>query len=228
MGIIISSCKGESSRKYEEVYKSKLNRPSKREQRFKTYKFSTRSNRSSIRSSKSSLNIHRSQVQNTIPKIIKQTPLNESPLSFKSKSAEVLNRQKIIYQDKSCQVELDSIKYIQTPPRKSKTKAKSKSTSPHSNRNRNKMSHRRHKHIPDFQHRHQHHHHHYHHQIQKEKRILLNLDDGRYSPTFSVFSDMDQEYTNGRIGQSVFSSLYNQGNFLENYLIISFLNLKLI
>lgn len=103
----------------------------------------------------------------------------------------------------------------------------SKSLSPHYNRKKNlsrtrlsrskTMSRRRSQpgsqSAQPNQHHHHHHHHHYHHHPRHKFLNNIENDDLRMSPTVSIMSDMDGEYTRNSNGMSVFSSLYHQGLF---------------
>ncbi|RMZ94259.1 hypothetical protein BpHYR1_046908, partial [Brachionus plicatilis] len=139
MGIVVSSCKGKSSAKYEPSPKHRLNRetPSKREQRFKTYKISNRPKKTRQFEQK------------------RLTPCqNSSGTLCHCKSLDFLDKS-----DKCCQVDIEKTKSLVHRTTSTKILSlKSRSVSP----TKAKMNHRRPKHS-DLYYHHYHHHHHYHH-----------------------------------------------------------------
>lgn len=183
MGIVVSSCKSKSSIKNELSPRLRLNRdtPTKREQRFKTYKLSNRSKKNRL-------------LEEKIPYQI------DSEKSCHCKSLDCLKKI-----DKFCQVEINTKKnLIHRTTSTSILPLKNQSESPTTS----EMSNRRSKHSDLHRHFH-HHHHHYHHRNQRinfdrdniiaSPTISLLSDlEAEFSakPNLSIFSNL---YNQGNI-----------------------------
>lgn len=224
MGIIVSSCKGKSSAlKYElvdePVHTPSRPTPSKRDQRFKTYK-TLKTSRSNLVPSTTQhcLSTRLIRSENTADKRYK---LESTPI-YKCKSLQNLRDFNLIESypknksDKFCQVKLISPKSFHNLDRTSKSVSPCLTTNRRKNRSKTKMSNRKSNQQAQqqaFQHHHYHHHHY--HRSPKNKILLAHIDDDemRISPTISILSDIDADFNRN---VSVFSSLYNQGlNFIN-------------
>lgn len=201
MGIVVSSCKSKSSIKNEISPRLKLNRntPTKREQRFKTYKFSNRSKKTR--------------------QLDEKSPNQNSSEKFcYCKSLDCLNKI-----DKFCQVDIDTKKdLIHRTTSTNILPLESLSGSP----TREKMSHRRPKNNDLHRHYH-HHHHHYHHRkhkinfdcqdIRDSPTISLLSDlEAEYcaKPNLSIFSNL---YNQGNM-KIIFKLLCVRGFSSSHYI----------
>lgn len=190
MGIVVSSCKGKSSVKNELSPQLRLNRdkPSKREQRFKTYKISKK---------KTSLEEKRA------------TSCQDS-CEKSCKSLDCLNKS-----DKYCQVEIFNKYLIHRATSTDTIAAKSRTKSPKSfkmNHRRSKNNDLHH------HYHHYHHHYHHRNHRGSRFLMNLDKDDNRDSPTISILSDLEAEigtkpnlsiftnlYNQGKLNKQIFA-----------------------